>query len=82
VVAVNPGTLDSHIAWSAEFGFEFPICVDADKQVATAYGAIKPDSGGIQRCVFIVDRHGAVIWSQLGAPETVEILSVLDSANH
>lgn len=81
VVAVNPGSLESHIAWSSEYGFTFPICADADKRVATAYGAIKPESGGIQRCVFVVNRQGVVVWSKLGAPETSEILDALDAAN-
>jgi len=81
VVAVNPGSLESHTAWSTEFGFTFPICVDKDKQVATAYGAIKPESGGIQRCVIVVDRQGVVAWSKLGAPEIAEILDALEAAN-
>jgi peroxiredoxin Q/BCP len=82
VVAVNPGTLESHSKWSSEFGFGFPICEDIDKQVATAYGAIKPVVGGIQRCVFVVNRNGVVVWSKQGVPEIVEILDALDAANH
>lgn len=80
VVAVNPGTLESHQQWSQEFGFQFPICVDEGKQVATAYGAIKPESGGIQRSVFVVDRQGNVAWAQTGAPETSDILAAIDAA--
>jgi peroxiredoxin Q/BCP len=79
VVAVNPGSLASHTKWAEQFGFPFPICVDADKQVAAAYGALKPE-GGILRSVIVVDRQGRVAWAQEGMPATEEILAALDQA--
>lgn len=72
VVAVNPGSLASHSRWAEKFGFPFPICVDKDKKVAEAYGALKP-SGGIQRTVVLVDRQGRVAWAVQGMPSTEEI---------
>lgn len=78
MVAVNPGSLESHRKWDQEFGFNFPICVDEGKKVAAAYGALKPE-GGIQRTVFLVDRQGQIAWAQQGMPETAEILTAIDA---
>jgi len=80
VVAVNPGSLASHQKWAASSGFTFPLCSDPDKEVARAYGAVKPQ-GGIQRTVVVVDRQGRVAWVKQGLPATEEILAVLDALN-
>ncbi len=78
MVAVNPGSLASHQRWAEKMGFDFPICVDEGKKVAAAYGALK-DSGGIQRCVIVINKQGKVTWSQEGMPATEEILAALDA---
>lgn len=78
MVAVNPGSLESHTTWAEEFGFGFPICVDEGKKVAAAYGALKPE-GGIQRTVVLVNKQGAVTWVQQGMPSTEEILKEVDA---
>lgn len=78
VVAINPGSLESHARWAQEMGFRFPICVDAEKKVATAYGALKPE-GGIQRTVVLVNKQGVVTWVQEGMPSTEEILQAVDA---
>jgi thioredoxin-dependent peroxiredoxin len=77
VVAVNPGSLSSHQKWAEANGFGFPICVDEDKKVATAYGALGA-LGGIQRCVIVVNKRGKVTWSQEGLPDTADILKAID----
>lgn len=77
MVAINPGSLESHQAWCEEFNFGFPICVDEGARVAAAYGALKPE-GGIQRCVIVVNKRGQVTWVKEGMPETAEILAALD----
>lgn len=59
-------------------GFDFPICVDADKKVAAAYGALK-ETGGIQRSVILVNKQGAVTWVKEGMPSTEEILRAIDA---
>jgi peroxiredoxin len=38
-VAINPGTLESHQEWADHEGFDFPLCVDENKQVAEAYSS-------------------------------------------
>lgn len=77
LIAINPGSLESHQAWAEQFGFQFPIVVDEESKVAAAYGALK-ETGGIQRCVYIVDRQGLVRYAQQGMPETDELLRRLD----
>ncbi len=76
VVAVNPGSLDSHRRWAQNNGFEFPICADEGKRVAAAYGVLGP-LGQIARTVFLVDRNGVVRWVQPGNPSTTEILAAV-----
>lgn len=75
-MAVNPGSLTSHKNWAEKFGFPFPICVDTDKKVATAYGVVKV-LGGIQRSVILVDPQGRVAWAAEGMPDTAEILNAI-----
>lgn len=59
-------------------GFAFPICADAEKKVAAAYGVLKPE-GGIQRMVILVNKAGVVTWVQEGMPSTEEILEAIDA---
>lgn len=78
MVAINPGSLESHKQWADEFTFGFPICVDQGQKVAIAYGATKPE-GGIKRCVVLVNKQGRVAWAKEGMPETDEILAAIDA---
>lgn len=77
MVAVNPGSLESHRSWEAQFGFGFPICTDEGSKVAAAYGAQKPE-GGIQRTVFVINQQGRITWARQGMPSTQETLDALD----
>ncbi len=79
-MAVNPDSLESHQAWATASGFQFPLCVDEDRTVAAAYGARKL-LGGIQRCVFVVDKQGRIIFAAEGAPDTSVILAAIDGAS-
>lgn len=78
MVAINPGSLESHTKWAEEAGFQFPLCVDVEQKVAAAYGAVKPE-GGIQRTVVLVNMQGIVTWVQEGMPATEEILQAVDA---
>lgn len=78
VVAVNPGSLQSHSKWAENAGFQMPICVDVDKKVASAYGSLKAE-GGIQRSVTVIDKKGRVAWVQEGLPDTSDILAAIDA---
>lgn len=78
VVAVNPGSLESHQRWAEKNQFGFPICVDEGQKVAASYGVQKP-GGGIQRTVVLVNKQGVVTWVQEGLPSTEEILQAIDA---
>lgn len=81
MVGVNPGSLASHKKWSEQFGFNFPILVDAERRVAAAYDALKEDGKGILRSVVIVGKDGKVHFRQTGMPETATLLAALDRIN-
>lgn len=78
MVALNPGTLESHSSWAEEFGFGFPIAVDAEAKVAAAYGALDPE-GEIRRTVVLVNKQGVVAWAQAGMPSTEAILQAIEA---
>lgn len=75
VFGINPASVEAHDQYVDKFGFPFGILCDADKAVASAFGALK-DSGGIARSVFAV-RGGEVRFAKEGMPPTGEILAEL-----
>jgi peroxiredoxin Q/BCP len=59
IVGISAQGVDSHEAFSAKHGFDFPLLADTDKQVAAAYGTLGP-IGFPRRSVFIIDREGVI----------------------
>jgi peroxiredoxin Q/BCP len=59
IVGISAQGVESHDAFSAKHGFEFPLLADTDKQVAAAYGTLGP-IGFPRRSVFIIDRDGVI----------------------
>ena len=55
IIGISAQDVDSHDAFSAKHGFEFPLLADVDKEVAAAYGTLGP-IGFPRRSVFIIDR--------------------------
>lgn len=76
VVGVNPGSLQSHERFVAAQSYPFPILVDADKAIARAYGALKPE-GGIQRTVYIVSPEGTIAFARQGMPTDDELAQAI-----
>lgn len=64
VFGVSPDSAKSHAGFATKFGLPFPLLVDADKELAVAYGvwAKKKNYGreyfGIVRSTFVVDAKG------------------------
>jgi peroxiredoxin Q/BCP len=77
---VNPAGVESHQKYVAKFKFPFPLLSDADKTIATAYGALKPMGLGIQRSVVLVDQDGKVVFAVRGAPSPAEVVAALGAA--
>lgn len=79
IFGVNPGSLESHERFVEKQSYPFPILVDADKEMARQYGALKPE-GGIQRTVYIIGPQGQVVFAQQGMP-TDEALALAIQAH-
>lgn len=76
-VGMNPASLASHEKYVEKFDFNFPIAVDAQRQAAGAFHALKEDGKGIQRTVYLIGKDGKVLFAQRGMPATEAILAVL-----
>lgn len=59
IIGISAQDVDSHDAFAAKHGFEFPLLADVDKDVAAAYGTLGP-IGFPRRSVFIMDRDGVI----------------------
>jgi thioredoxin-dependent peroxiredoxin len=76
-LGINHGTLASHQRFVDRLGLPFPLLVDQGLAVATLYGAVKPEGGGIKRTVVIVGKDGRVLYWKQGMPADDELLAVL-----
>lgn len=76
-MGINPGRMSSHQRFAKELGLSFPLLVDADRVVASSYGALKEDGVGIQRTVVIVDKQGVVRYIKQGMPPDAELLEAI-----
>lgn len=77
---VNPDDAESHEKFCDAYELEFDLLVDAGKEAATAYGALKPE-GGILRSVFVIGRDGKVIFAGEGAPSWDEVSAAISDVN-
>jgi thioredoxin-dependent peroxiredoxin len=76
---VNPGSLASHQRFAEKHGFDFPLLVDAEREVARAYGVVAPAGKKVHRTVYAIGRDGRVAFAARGYPETDEILGAVAS---
>ena len=65
---VNPASVASHRRYAEAMRFPFLLLSDAERAVADAYGALKPDRKGIQRSVVLIRRDGVVVFAERGMP--------------
>jgi peroxiredoxin Q/BCP len=77
---VNPDDAESHEKFCDAYELEFDLLVDADKQAATAYGALKQE-GGVLRSVFVIGRNGKVIYAQEGAPSWDDVSAAISDVD-
>ena len=59
LLGISPQGLESHEAFTAKYGFGFPLLADTDKEVGAAYGILGP-LGFYRRSVFVVGPDGVV----------------------
>jgi len=80
VFGVNPADAASHLGFIEDLALPFDLLVDEGRQIADAYGAVKPDGAGIQRTVVVVGKDGSVIFYESGAPLPGNILQAIRGA--
>ncbi|HEX8452162.1 MAG TPA: peroxiredoxin [Longimicrobium sp.] len=69
---VNPGSLASHRDFVTKYSLDFPLIVDVDSEIASAYGVLR-DDGYTGRATFLIDRDGRIAYAQPGAHGFAEI---------
>ncbi|GBD32853.1 MAG: hypothetical protein KatS3mg081_2827 [Gemmatimonadales bacterium] len=74
---VNPASWEGHRKYAEKLKLPFPLLSDENREVAAAYGALKPGGGGIWRSVVLVGRDGTVRFAARGAPGAEESLASL-----
>lgn len=78
VFGVNPGELGKKHAFAERFGYRFPLIVDADESIRSAYGVGK--ILGLffqQRIVYIIGKDRKIMYAKKGNPPVSELLSVI-----
>jgi peroxiredoxin Q/BCP len=73
VLGVSPQGADSHLAFTEKFSLNFPLLIDADRQVAKSYGTLRgePDDWKgipllVKRSTFVIDEEGIIESAQYG----------------
>lgn len=73
---VNPGSLESHREFRDKYTLDFPLIVDQDAEIASAYGVLGED-GGVGRATYLIDRDGRIAYAQPGTHGADEVLEAL-----
>lgn len=80
VFGVNPAELAKKQSFAGKFGYRFPLIVDEDQSIREAY-----DVGKIlglffqQRIVYIIGKHGKIIFAKKGNPPVSELLQAISA---
>ncbi len=78
---VNPGSAASHREFAEEAGVDFPLLVDSDRQLATAYRTARPGLPRTFRAVFVIDKKGIVRLSMKDSPDPDAVLRMVERSN-
>jgi peroxiredoxin Q/BCP len=72
---VNPGSLQSHVEFHDKYDLDFPLIVDQDAEIASAYGVLGGDE--VSRATYLIDRDGRIVYAQPGTHGADEVLGAL-----
>ncbi len=72
---VNPGSLQSHMEFRDKYNLDFPLIVDQDAEIASAYGVLGADE--VSRATYLIDREGRIAYAQPGTHGADEVLGAL-----
>jgi len=73
---VNPGGIESHRKFADKYMLDFPLLVDQDAEIASAYGVLK-ENGGIARATYLIGPDGKVAYAAAGAHGADDVLEAL-----
>jgi thioredoxin-dependent peroxiredoxin len=73
---VNPGSLASHRKFVEKYGLDFPLIVDTDGEIASAYGVLK-EGGGVARATYLIGRDGRIALVRSGTHGADVVLGAL-----
>jgi peroxiredoxin Q/BCP len=73
---VNPGSLESHVDFRDKYTLDFPLIVDENAEIASAYGVLQ-EGGGVGRATYLIDRDGRIAYAQPGTHGADEVLGAL-----
>jgi thioredoxin-dependent peroxiredoxin len=73
---VNPDGLESHRRFVSKYDLDFPLIVDQDAEIASAYGVLR-EGGGVSRATYLIDRDGRIAYAEKGAHGADEVLEAL-----
>ena len=77
VLGSNPGSMVSHESFVEQQGYNFPILVDAERSMASAYNALKENGTSIQRTVYIIDGEGVIRYAKQGMPTDEQLAEAI-----
>lgn len=73
---VNPGSLDSHVQFRDKYALDFPLIIDTNAEIASAYGVLR-EGGGVGRATYLIGRDGRIAYAQPGTHGADEVLEAL-----
>jgi peroxiredoxin Q/BCP len=77
---ISADDAESHRQFCDAYNLEFELLVDADREAASAFGAVRED-GGTLRSVFVVGQDGRIEFAQEGAPSWPEVSEALGAVD-
>lgn len=79
VLGISADGRDSHQAFKSKYELPFTLLVDADHQVALAYGTWNEEKGYPRRSHFVIDEEGRLADAQLGVSANNSVQLALDT---
>lgn len=73
---LNPGSMDSHVQFRDKYTLDFPLIIDSNAEIASAYGVLR-QGGGVGRATYLIGRDGRIAYAQPGTHGADEVLEAL-----
>ncbi len=70
VLAVSSDSIETHIKFSKEYNFKFPLLSDENKTIKKLYGT--------ERITYLIDKKGIIRYIQKGIPNNDDFLRALE----